>query len=132
MAGEVKGHGFEKLVSVDAALARFLKLVPRGPLAIERVTLAGALGRTLAEPLRSRTDVPPFHRAAMDGFAVRAKDTFGASPTNPLPLRLVGSSEIGKAPKGKVAEGTCAHIATGALLPSGADAVVMFEFARAH
>jgi molybdopterin molybdotransferase len=132
MERAVKGRGFEKLATVEAARARFLKLVPPGPLSVERVPLKEGLGRTLARRLEAPGDVPPFHRAAMDGFALRSKETFGATLTNPLPLRLAGSSDIGAAPRGGPAKGECFRIVTGAVLPRGTDAVLMFENAREH
>ncbi len=89
-----------------------------------------AAGRVLAKPLRASTAVPPFARAAMDGFAVRARDTFGAAPTNPLALRVTGESRVGRVPERRVVLGCCHRIATGAPMPRGADAVVMFEHCR--
>src|SRR5690242_12954974 len=130
MARSVRGRGFATLVPVAQAKARFLRVVPRGPFASERCDLGNALGRVLASDVRAAAPVPPFSRSAMDGFAVRARDTFGASATNPLALRLTGESRIGGVAQGRVAPGTCYRIATGAPLPQGADAVVMFEQCR--
>jgi molybdenum cofactor synthesis domain-containing protein len=132
MAGSVRGRGFSALAPVATARARFERVVPRGPLSTERVALGDAFGRVLAADLRAVAPVPPFSRSAMDGFAVRARDTFGASTTNPLALRLSGESRIGAQPRGLVAPGSCFRIATGAPLPPGADAVVMFERCREH
>ncbi len=132
MARSVKGRGFATLAPVAEARARFLRLVPRGPLASERRALAEAAGGVLACDLRAPAPVPPFSRSAMDGFALRARDTFGAAATNPLSLKLSGESRIGTPPLGRVAPGNCYRIATGAPLPVGADAVVMFEFCREH
>lgn len=124
MARAVKGHGFDRLTPLAEARAKFLRLVPRGPLRREAVALSTAWGRVLAAPVRAAEDVPAFDRAAMDGFAVRARDTFGALQTNPLPLRLVDSANV------RISEGQCARIATGGILPPGADAVVMLEHTR--
>ena len=96
MAHSVKGRGFATLSTLGEAKGKFLRLVPRGPLGTERVALGQACGRVLAAPVRASGPVPPFSRAAMDGFAVRARDTFGASPTNPLTLQLAGEVHIGK------------------------------------
>ncbi|MBI5001648.1 MAG: molybdopterin molybdotransferase MoeA [Euryarchaeota archaeon] len=93
----------------------------------ERVPLFDALGRVLAEAVHSPIDVPGFTRAAMDGYAVRAEDTFGAARMSPRILGLTGKIPVGKMPGLSVGKGTCAQIATGAPLPKGADAVVPVE-----
>jgi molybdopterin molybdotransferase len=93
----------------------------------ERVALAEAGGRVLAETIAAAADVPPFARAAMDGFAVRAADTLGATGPSPKTLRPVDVIFTGEAPRRPLAAGECAEIATGAPVPDGADAVVMVE-----
>ncbi|WP_456469142.1 molybdopterin molybdotransferase MoeA, partial [Archaeoglobus sp.] len=75
-------------------------------------------------------DIPPFDRSAMDGYAVVAEDTFGASQTNPIMLELVGSVEIGEISPFTISNGKAAKIVTGAMIPKGANAVVMLEYAR--
>ena len=93
----------------------------------ERVPLAAANGRVLSCDVVSTADVPPFSRAAVDGYAVRAEDTAGASGTDPRLLRCVGQVFTGQMPARRVDQGTCIEIATGAPMPDGADAVVMVE-----
>jgi molybdenum cofactor synthesis domain-containing protein len=93
----------------------------------ERVSLDRANGRVVAADVRARFDVPPFARAAMDGFAVRAADTFGASRFEPRTLRILEKVYTGQVPSVQVVEGACVEIATGAPMPDGADAVVMVE-----
>jgi molybdopterin molybdotransferase len=93
----------------------------------ERISIRDADGRVLAEPVVSRIDVPPFDRAAMDGYAVIAEDTFGASAGDPRVLQCLDSVFTGQAPGGRLVRGACIEIATGAPLPEGADAVVMVE-----
>jgi hypothetical protein len=93
----------------------------------ERVPLLEADRRVVAEEVRSPRDVPPFARAAMDGFAVRAEDTFGASQLEPRTLRVLEKVYTGQVPTTRVSGGTCVEIATGAPMPDGADAVVMVE-----
>ncbi|PSP79716.1 molybdopterin biosynthesis protein [Halobacteriales archaeon QS_1_68_20] len=93
----------------------------------ERVPLADARGRVLAERVDAGIDVPGFDRASMDGYAVRAADTFGADEADPAPLDVVGAVHAGEAPDVVVEEGTAAEISTGAVMPDGADAVVMVE-----
>jgi putative molybdopterin biosynthesis protein len=119
---------FLEVVSAEEAHARFAAHVDLSPLGSENVALASALGRVLAENVVAPLDVPPFDRSGVDGFAVRAADTRGATDTAPVMLRL--NSEViacGHAPALEVAEGTATAIATGGMLPRGADAVVMIE-----
>ncbi|TKX65237.1 molybdopterin biosynthesis protein, partial [Halorubrum sp. GN11GM_10-3_MGM] len=93
----------------------------------ETVPLREARGRVLAERVDAAIDVPGFDRASMDGYAVRARDTFGADEADPAELDLVGAVHAGAAPDATVEPGTCAEISTGAVMPDGADAVVMVE-----
>ena len=93
----------------------------------ERVPLRDASGRVLAADAIAAVDVPPFDRAAMDGYAVIAEDTFGAGPYAPRVLRRVEKVYTGQVPTRTVAHGECVEIATGAPMPEGADAVVMVE-----
>ena len=93
----------------------------------ERVAIDDANGRVLARSIASSEDVPPFDRAAMDGYAVIAEDTFGASADEPAALRLVDRVFTGQITSTTVTRGTCIEVATGAPLPDGADAVVMAE-----
>ena len=94
---------------------------------IERIALAQASDRVLATPVLSAIDVPPFDRAAMDGYAVIAEDTFGAGRYEPRVLRCVEKLYTGALATRTLAPGECIEIATGAPLPGGADAVVMVE-----
>ena len=94
---------------------------------IERIPLGDSLGRVVARAVTSKVDVPPFDRAAMDGYAVIAEDTFGAGPFDPRTLHCVERVYTGQVPKRSLARGECIEIATGAPLPAGADAVVMVE-----
>jgi len=93
----------------------------------EPVALRDARGRVLAERIDARIDVPGFDRASMDGYAVRARDTFGADEADPVELDLVGAVHAGEEPDVTVEPGTCAEVSTGAVMPDGADAVVMVE-----
>ncbi|MFW5949673.1 MAG: molybdopterin biosynthesis protein, partial [Halolamina sp.] len=93
----------------------------------ETVSLEDARGRVLAERVDADLDVPGFDRASMDGYAVRASDTFGADEADPAALDLVGEVHAGSEPDVVVGEGECAEISTGAVMPDGADAVVMVE-----
>jgi molybdopterin molybdotransferase len=97
------------------------------PLGSESVPLADCAGRVLAADVRAELDVPGFDRSAMDGYAVRGDDTFGASLYDPIALRLIGQTLPGAAFEGRVEPGTAVRVMTGAPLPAGADAVVMAE-----
>lgn len=94
---------------------------------IERVQVTAASDRVLAQDVVSELDVPPFSRAAMDGYAVRAQDTFGASRAEPAQLRCIEQVFTGQIAAHPLQPGQCAEVATGAPLPEGADAVVMVE-----
>jgi len=93
----------------------------------ETVPLGQADGRVVARDVRAGTDVPPFDRAAMDGYAVVAADTAGASSDQPASLRCVGRVVTGQVSSRVLRPGECIEIATGAPVPAGADAVVMVE-----
>ncbi len=118
---------FRELVSVEEAKKRiFSKIeIKRG---VEEVPLIDAYGRILAEDCYSSVDVPPFDRATMDGYAVKAEDTFGADEDNPVALKVVGKVEAGEVPSIEVKRGTTVEISTGAVIPKGANAVVMVEY----
>jgi molybdopterin molybdotransferase len=93
----------------------------------EELPLSEAFDRVLAEPVFSSEDLPAHPRSTMDGFAVRAGDTFGASEAMPCYLNITGEVLMGKAPAGEVKKGCCHKIPTGGLCPAGADSVVMLE-----
>jgi molybdopterin molybdotransferase len=113
-------------IALDEALALILDAA--APIdRTERVPLSGADGRVLAAAVTSAVDVPPFERAAMDGYAVRAEDTFGAGRHEPKTLRAIEKVYTGQVPSKTITAGECIEIATGAPLPAGADAVVMVE-----
>ena len=113
-------------IAFDDALARIIEYTPRID-RTERVPLDQAVGRVLADRVASRHDVPPFHRAAMDGYAVVAEDTFGAGKFAPRSLVCIETVFTGRVPQRELSPGQCTEIATGAPMPHGADAVVMVE-----
>jgi putative molybdopterin biosynthesis protein len=118
---------FLKVVSREEAERRFREAVDFSPLPAEEVPLAAALGRVLAEEVRAPVDVPGFTRSNMDGFAVRAADTYGAAEEAPRRLRVTGRSLPGAPGALEVEAGAAVAIATGAPVARGADAVVMVE-----
>jgi len=94
---------------------------------VETINVDDSPGRVLAEDIVATLSTPPFDRAAMDGYAVKAKDTFNSSRLNPKILNLIGELHAGETPQKRVNTGECIQIATGAVMPKGADAVVMVE-----
>jgi putative molybdopterin biosynthesis protein len=119
---------FLDVVSADEARARFEAHLDLKPLGAETVRLAEALTRVLAHDIIAEVDAPPFDRSNVDGFALRAADTLGASQSAPKILKLNGEViACGDAPALEVAHGTATTIATGGVIPRGADAVVMVE-----
>lgn len=116
----------ESLLSVEAARDRILAVIPDA-LSSERVSPLGGLGRVLAEAVIASTDLPPWDNSAMDGYAVRSADVAGATEDRPIRLRIVGEAPAGGPTTGRIAAGTAIRVATGALLPPGADAVVQVE-----
>jgi molybdopterin molybdotransferase len=115
-----------RLLSVDEALAAVLAAIP-GPTEAEWVPLADALGRVVAETVRSATDLPPWDNSAMDGYAIRSADVVGAADASPRLLEVLGDLPAGVVPVEEVRRGGAIRIATGGRLPGGADAVVPVE-----
>lgn len=128
VAQAARQEQFLEVVGRDEAEARFRRHLDLTPKAAEVVPLGAALGRVLAEDIVAAVDVPGFDRSSVDGFAVRAADTQGAGEDTPVVLRL--NEEVlsaGRVPAITVEPGTATVIATGGMLPRGADAVVMVE-----
>ncbi len=124
----MKQQQFLEVLDRDEAHDRWHAVIEAGPLGQEIVPLETAHGRVLAEDVRAPVDVPGFDRSNMDGFAVRAADTYGASEEEPIRLRLNDETiPTGVAPGKEVFAGTATMIATGGMLPRGADSVVPIE-----
>jgi len=119
---------FFHVVTLEEAVARLSHLPPVGT---EGVALSEAAGRVLAADVRSDIDLPGFRRSTMDGYAVRAASTFGATESSPAMLEVTGSVEMGASAEVSVGRGQAVRILTGGMLPSGADAVVMVEHTQA-
>ncbi len=124
----VRLKGFKERTPVDLALRLFSE-VELKKVDSECVSVFEACGRILSEDIVAKIDVPYFDRSAVDGYAVRAEDTFGASLTNPIVLKLAGEVEIGEKPC-ELKQGEAVKVSTGSALPKGANAVVMLEYAR--
>jgi len=97
---------------------------------VEKLTIKNAYQRVLSENIYAPINLPPFKRAAMDGYALKAEDTFKASEDKPTSLKLLEVTMAGEVSQNKVEEGTCIEVSTGAPIPEGADAVIMIEFAE--
>ena len=119
---------FKTLVTIEEAIKKLYEHFEPKPLGFEEIPLFDAFGRVLAEDVYSEVDVPPFDRAAMDGYAVKATDTFGAREDKPVKLKIIGKVKVGFKPEIHVNRGEAAEIGTGAPMPSGANAVVMVEY----
>jgi molybdopterin molybdotransferase len=129
MTDDPRMQGFKRrweVAEVEKLLLERVKALPP-----EEAGSTAAAGRVLAEKVVAPMNVPPFDRAAMDGYAVKGEETFGAFEYAPIPFQVVGASMPGKAFEGSVGPGQAVKIMTGAPLPAGADAVLMAEDARA-
>ncbi|HYF91631.1 MAG TPA: gephyrin-like molybdotransferase Glp [Symbiobacteriaceae bacterium] len=122
---------FFELKPVEDARRLFLTACAQVRPAAETVRLADALGRVTAAPVAAPADLPPFARTSVDGFAVRAADTFGASDGLPAYLKVTAEILMGEAPVLPLHAGQAQRISTGGALPDGADAVVMVEYTEA-
>lgn len=118
---------FRKLLTLEEARKIIRENFEAKPLGVEEIPLLKAFGRVLAADVTAALDVPPFDRSTVDGYAVKAEDTFGADENKPIRLKLCGTVSVGEMPKIIVNRGEAAEIMTGAPIPKGADAVVMTE-----
>jgi len=125
----MKSLKFFRLQTRAEVLTHYDRFAPVG---VEELDLADACGRVLAAPITAPEEAPGFLRATMDGYAVRAQDTFGAGVGTPQYLDLKGEVPMGVAPTRGVGPGETLRVPTGAMLPSGADAVVMIEYTAEH
>ncbi len=116
---------FLKVKTFEEVLALLNRFEPLGA---EDIALESADGRVLAGPVSAPEPVPHFARATMDGYAVRARDTFGASETLPAFLEIGGEITMGESPGLRVEPGKAVAVPTGGMMPDGADAVVMVEY----
>ncbi len=121
-------RGFRSRTSVEDAQALIDRRV--SPLPPETIPLDDAFGRVLSVDVTAAVAVPPFDRAAMDGYAIRGEESFGADAYNPAPFRLIGRSRPGRPFLDTVGPGEAVEIATGAPMPIGADAVLKVESSR--
>ena len=122
---------FLTLLPPDEARSLLLSHLPQQqPIDAEPVETVSSLGRVLAEDVAAPHPLPEFRRTTVDGYAVRARDTFGASDSLPAYLALVGEVPMGGTPTFEIGLGQCALIHTGGMVPKGADAVMMLEYTQ--
>ena len=117
--------GFSKLTSLEAAIDMLFSRIKIN--SSEEVEIRNVLNRILAMDVISKIDIPPFDRSAMDGYAIKAEDSFGASPKNPKKIKLIGKIEIGESAKLKINKNEAIRISTGAPIPEGSDAIIKIE-----
>jgi putative molybdopterin biosynthesis protein len=118
---------FRKLLTLDEAEKVIRRHFKPKPLGVEETSLLEAHNRVLGEDVVATLDIPPFDRSTVDGYAVKAADTFGADEKRPVWLKVCGKVNAGEKPNTTVTHGSAADIVTGAPMPEGADAVVMSE-----
>ena len=121
----LKKIGFSKLTLLDDALKKIQAHIT--PASLDEVETSKALNRILAIDITSEFDIPPFDRSAMDGYAVKAEDTFGASPSNQKVIKTIGTIEIGEQTDLVLKSGEAIRISTGATIPQGSDSVIKIE-----
>lgn len=124
---DVRLKGFSKRIKLQDAIKTCLTEFPSFP--IEEITLktTSLSNRILAQEVYSKRAIPPFHRSAVDGYAVKALDTIGASENTPVILKVINELQIGHIPTVSLESGTAIQIPTGGVVPDGADAVIMVE-----
>lgn len=97
---------------------------------VETISARGALSRVISEDVASNINVPPFHKSRVDGYAVKAEDTFEASDENGIPVQIIGEVEMGKNASQSIEKGQAMYVPTGGMIPEGADAVVKVEYSK--
>jgi len=121
---------FKDLVSSEEAVKKLNEKCRIQPVGMETISIITSDGRVIAEDIVSKLDVPTFDRATMDGYAVKASDTFEAKEDQPVTLRISGVSQPGSYPTGDVNQGEAVETGTGSPIPKGANAVVMVEYTQ--
>jgi putative molybdopterin biosynthesis protein len=118
---------FRELMTFDLAKKVIFDKINPKPLGEEKIPLLEAHSRILSEDIITKLNIPPFNRSTVDGYALKAEDTFGAEENNPTNLNITGEISVGVYPKIQLRKGEAAEIVTGAPIPLGANAVVMVE-----
>lgn len=116
-----------KVDTLESARSKLLEMARNMPLATRCIPLQQTQGTTLAEDLVCTQPVPTFRRSTVDGYAVKARDTYGASESSPVFLNIIEDVPMGAAANSTICSGCCAYVPTGGMIPEGADAMVMLE-----
>ncbi len=127
MENHVHSKGFRDVTRIGDALEILMRAIGRPAIKVERVTVSGSLGRVLAEDIVSGRYVPQVDKSTMDGYALRSQDVVEASETKPVALQVVAESRISEVCKAAIKVGEAVAVATGSMMPVGADSVVMIE-----
>lgn len=125
---DIRMRGFRDRADVDVAVQMISQRVSCLP--SEKICVAAGIWRVLAREIVAPISIPPFDRAAMDGYAIVAEDTFGTAPYNPLSIRVIGDARPGRPFSGQIASGNAVRIMTGSRIPQGCNAVLPVEFAN--
>lgn len=124
------GLGFKSLTTVQDAINKLKNHIKFKIKDVKEVDLLSSLGYVSAEEIKATMNIPPFDRAAMDGYAALSEDIRGASPNNPIILKVIGRIEVGEISQTTLKSGEAVEISTGAKIPEGADVVIPYEEAR--
>jgi len=127
MKGHIHREGFKDLTRVEDALRILMRNIGQPALKLERVEIRSSLGRILGERIVAHQFIPPADKSVMDGYAVRSEDIQSASEKRPTILKVTGESRLGRVCRVNVKRRTAITVATGSLIPTGADAVVKVE-----
>ncbi len=127
---ELKHRGFTRYDDIGTALKKLFATKLR-KLESERVSLRNAANRTLSTSIVAERSLPPYNRSLVDGYALRSTDTRDSTRKNPSRLKILSTIKLGDIPNLQISRNECVHVLTGGYIPSGADAVVMFEHVEA-
>ncbi|MCJ7714032.1 molybdopterin-binding protein, partial [Candidatus Bathyarchaeota archaeon] len=118
---------FRELMTFDHAKKLLFDTLNTQPLGIEKIPLIEAYNRILSENIITKLDIPPFNRSTVDGYAVKADDTYESDEKKPIALKIIGTISVGESPKIQIRKNKTVETVTGAPIPEGANAVVMVE-----
>lgn len=118
---------FRELMTFDHAKKLLFDTLNPQPLGIEKIPLIEAYNRILSENIITKLDIPPFNRSTVDGYAVKADDTYESDEKKPIALKIIGTISVGESPKIQIRKNKTVETVTGAPIPEGANAVVMVE-----
>jgi len=130
MTPNLEHQGFKSVTRVNDALRKFLEALGTPRIKLGRINPEDALGRVLGKDVLANMYIPSTDRSVVDGYALRADDVQNASENSPVVLEVIGESRIGEICRARVTSGEAVAVATGSMIPPGADAVVMVEHTK--